>query len=173
MKARQSPDCMCPTSTHQQLIDMPEPIPATDILFTPQQKFYLMTLLGIKDTQFICGEPGNNTETNTPATTQTCVQDIMNDIRTPAHTRNSSWNYIASSPLSKTTSKPISEKFNTLCFKQYNGTTDLDKHLQRFLALMMIHNVFDIELCCLSPSSLRDTTLCWLASLPPRFISSF
>lgn len=37
----------------------------------------------------------------------------------------------------------------------------------------MIHNALDVELCHLFPSSLCNTTLCWITSLPLGWISSF
>lgn len=40
----------------------------------------------------------------------------------------------------------MSDKLNTLQFDR-DGMTDLDKCFQHFLALMMIHNVFDVQLC--------------------------
>lgn len=67
---------------------------------------------------------------------------------------------------------PISDKFNTLRFIN-DSTTDQDKYSQHFLALMMIHNASDVELCQLFPSSLQDFTLFWLVSLASRSISRF
>lgn len=90
----------------------------------------------------------------------------MNDIRAPSSSHDNNWNYIALSPFSIIYQQtPILDKFNTLRFERYNGTTNPDKHLQHFLAFMMICNASDVELCLLFPSSLRDTALCWLASL--------
>lgn len=58
-------------------------------------------------------------------------------------------------------------------FNRYDGTTGPDKYLQHFLALMMIHNASDVELCRLFPNSLWDSALSWLDSLAPRSISGF
>lgn len=66
----------------------------------------------------------------------------------------------------------VLDKFNTLRFERCDGTIDPDKYLQHFLALMMIQNASDVELCCLFPIPLWDSALSLLASLAPWSISS-
>lgn len=91
---------------------------------------------------------------------QTKVQAIMNAIRALAPSQGDNWNYVDYRPFSKAYHKaPISDKFNTLWFDRHSCTTDPDKHLQYFLALMMIFNTSDMELCHLFPNSLRDFSL--------------
>lgn len=95
------------------------------------------------------------------------IQMMMNDIRALPSSRGGNWNYVACSPLSEAYQQtPIYDKFNTLCFDWYG-------HFQHFLALIMIHNVSDVEFCRFFPSSLLDSTLCWLASLPSCSIFEF
>lgn len=89
----------------------------------------------------------------------------MNDIRAPTNSRDNNWNNVACNPLSEAYQQmPISNKFYTLRFDCYDETTDPDKHYQHFLALMMIQNASDVQLCQLFLSSLWDSALCWLAS---------
>lgn len=79
---------------------------------------------------------------------QTKVQALMNNIKASAPSRDDKWNYIEHSPFSRTTKKAlVSDKFNTLHFNRCDETTDPVKHLQHFLALIMIHNAPDVELC--------------------------
>lgn len=50
---------------------------------------------------------------------------MMNDIRASLNLQDSNWNYVECSPFSEVNQQtPISDKFNTLQFPRYDGTTD-------------------------------------------------
>lgn len=52
----------------------------------------------------------------------------MDDIQAPISSRDSNWNYVACSPFSEVYQQmPILDKFNTVRFDGYYGTTDPDK----------------------------------------------
>lgn len=143
----------------------------SDVSFTLQQKAFIMCLFRIEGPSASTSIPPITHFSVTLTSMQTKVQAIMNDISTATHSWGDHWNYVEYSPFSEEYQKAsVSNKFNTLRFDWYDGTTDPDKH---FLALMMIHNALNVELCCLFPNSLRDSALTWLASLAPWSIWGF
>lgn len=135
---------------------------APDVPFTPQQKAFIMSLFGIEAPRVNADEP--TSPIPRPVTTsnimQRKVQGIMDDIRALAPLQGYNWNYVEYSPFLEEYQKaPITDKINTLRFDRYDKTRNPDKHMQHFLALMIIHNASDVELCQLFPSSLRDSAL--------------
>lgn len=75
--------------------------PVTDTLFTLQQKAYLMTILGLREGKVAPEEHTNAPTEATPATIQKRIESIMNDIRTPTHSRDNNQNYTVSNPCSE------------------------------------------------------------------------
>lgn len=145
-----------------------------DAPFTLQQKAFIMSLFRIEAPSVSASTPPVIFSPVTPTSMQTKVQAMMNDTNATASSRDDQWNYVEYRSFSKEYQKAsVSKTFNTLRFDRYDDTTDPDKHIQYFMALIMIHNSSDAELCRFFPSYLRDSALYWLASLALRSISSF
>ena len=59
-----------------------------------------------------------------------------------------------------------------LNLKRYDGTTDLDEHLDAFFSQANLYTNDDAILCCVFPTSLKGVALTWYGGLPPRSIDS-
>ena len=55
----------------------------------------------------------------------------------------------------------------------YDGTTNLDEHMDAFLTQANLYTYNDSILCRVFPTSLKGAALTWYGGLPPRFIYSF
>lgn len=55
----------------------------------------------------------------------------------------------------------------------YDGTIDLDEHLDVFLTQANLYTNDNAILCRVFPMSLRRSILMWYEGLPPRSIDSF
>ena len=60
-----------------------------------------------------------------------------------------------------------------LNLEQYDGTTDLDEHLDVFLTKENLYTNDNTILCRVFPTSLKMVALTWCSGLPPSFIDSF
>ena len=66
---------------------------------------------------------------------------------------------------------PITAK--SLALERYDGTTDLDDHVDAFLTQINLFATNDATLCRVFPITLKGAALSWFRSLPERSIDSF
>lgn len=66
---------------------------------------------------------------------------------------------------------PLSWKGLTM--DKYNGTMDLEKHLDVYVNQVSLYTSDDYVLCWIFPTLLKGPTLSWFTKLPPSSIDSF
>ena len=68
---------------------------------------------------------------------------------------------------------PLPDKWKDFNRDRYDGSTDLDEHMDAYTTHMSLYTSDDAVLCRVIPSSLKRATLSWFTKLPPNSIDSF
>jgi len=56
---------------------------------------------------------------------------------------------------------------------RYDGSTDLDEHINAYVAQLSIYTTDTHVYCKVFPASLRGAAVSWFTQLPPKSIDSF
>nr|KYP44995.1 hypothetical protein KK1_033456 [Cajanus cajan] len=68
---------------------------------------------------------------------------------------------------------PLPFGWKPLHIDRYDGTTDLDEHIDLYLTQVNLYTNENVILCRVFPTSLKGSTLAWYTQLPTRSVDSF
>ena len=95
------------------------------------------------------------------------------DGQSPSHMHRPTWTVYRHPFVDRNMEVDISLRWKPLNLEWYDGTTDLDEHIDAFLTQANLYTNNDAVLCCVFPMSLKGAALTRYDRLPPMSIESF